>query len=79
MDLMLQERGFKKETYNTYTLEISKNRKIIIDVEVVTPSGKVNAMYLKQFDDNVSLLSFKKENKKDIFHLKLMIDILKED
>lgn len=79
MDLILQERGFTKETYKTYTLEISKNRKIIIDIGVISPDGLVNAIYLKQFDDVVSLMSFKLGNKKDIFHLKLMIDILKED
>lgn len=79
MDLMLQERGFSKETYNRYTLEISKSRKIIIDINVISITGKVNAMYLKQFDDVVSIMSFKLGNKKDVFHLKLMIDILKED
>lgn len=78
MDLMLQERGFTKETSNTYTLKISNNRKIIVDINVISIAGKVNAMYLQQFDDVVSLMSFKLDNKKDIFNLKLMIDILKE-
>lgn len=79
MDLMLQERGFTKETNKTYTLDISKNRKIIIDVGVISPYGLVNAMYLKQSEHYVSLMGFKLDSKKDIFHLKLMIDILKED
>lgn len=79
MDLMLKERGFTKETDKTYTLKISKSRKIIIDVGVITPYGPVNAMYLKQLEGCVSLMGFKLDSKKDMFHLKLMIDILKED